>query len=180
MKIFKYEKTVIHDHYIVFALFVGFLLILVYNDRVINTQNCHILEPSLDCNQKGVIPRANATSNPIQWTYIPWFLNYNGHDAYRENPSYGFEVIYCTVGNATCEYHTDTFNAVGFPFSTVAHVADFLDSSCNGLQLIGNSSCFGLPDYILSVTIWSVAWFGGYYIFKHMFFGIRYLVKKYI
>lgn len=90
---------------------------------------------------------------------------------------YGFQIYYCVASSDVCQGHYDSFNAVDFPFGTVAHVSDFLisdentcDVSQGGVDIRNKgSSCFDFPDYLVSVGIWAIAFAAIYYLILRPF-----------
>lgn len=181
MRIFTLFDREIHDHYLVIPFFVVFILVIIYNDHYIKNANCLILEPESACIATHTVSREQIIANSSEYVYIPSYLNYNGQDAYRERMAYGFQIYYCQPNNDTCNGHYDSFNAVDFPFGTVAHISDFIISA-NTCDLSANSidwrnvgsSCFGIPDYMVAGTIWGLVIFVGYY------FGIKPLIRRFV
>jgi hypothetical protein len=181
IKLNKQLEFEIHEHIIAILVFSVFILIIAVNDAYLGSHNCHALEPTVTCADKGQIPRSTFVNNP-DYVFIPakvtigttqiWYSVYH-MDEYRQKAPDGlghggFLHAECTIGNQTCSYHFDTFNAVpnNSPlviFSLVGHLADTLSTSCYSNTLIGNGSCFGTPDYLVVVGIWGVFYFGSYF-----------------
>lgn len=169
----KLFKTEIHDHHVIIGIFITLIVALTINDHYINTNNCYLLESTGTCTKTAAIDRSVILKNPDMFTYIPYYLNYNGLDSYREKPEFGFENIYCIKNSNACIMHQDSFNALQFPFGTVAHIADFLIVDCNGIQKQVGSSCFGVSDYYITILVWAGVIFGGYYILKSIILYIK-------
>lgn len=180
LTITKEIELEIHEHIIAILVFVTFMLTIAVNDAYLGSHNCHVLEPTIKCQDKGTIDRSTFVNNP-DYVFIPakvtigtttiWYSIHH-MDEYRQKAPDGFGHggflhAECGVLNQTCTYHYDTFNAVpnNSPlqvFSLVGHLADNVSTTCVNAKIIG-SSCFGTPDYIAVVGIWGLMYFGVYF-----------------
>ena len=180
MKLFKVFDREIHDHYIIIALFVTVIAITYFNIDHANQNNCHILEPDIQCDQRGPIDRNNVTAN-TQFVFIPSYASLYGLDEFRQKPQFGFMHVECQPNQNNCTYHYDTFNGVvgfGNTFNWIAHAADQVSTACDNGSISVGKDCFGIPDYGAVLLIWAVIIAGGYYVLKHLTILTLHLVKK--
>lgn len=112
----------------------GVILAIVYfSESQLDTTTCSVKNPDIDCSQRGYIDISQLQNNPV-WTKTTGLgLHYiNGLPV----PEYrnGYQHAVCDLGNSTCEYHFDTYQALDAPFGTVLHVADALTLYVGGLD----------------------------------------------
>lgn len=177
-KIFSVLDTEIHDHYIIIAIFAVIIGVTYLNVNHAIAANCHVLEPSIDCSQRGMITRDsfNSMYNQGQFVFIPSDISLYHMDEFRQKPQFGNMHVECPVMNNTCSYHYDTFNGVIDPLNTfqfIAHAADNVSTTCWQVSVQIGQDCFGVPDYMAVLMIWSVIVFGGYYVPKTIILFIR-------
>lgn len=170
MRVFTLFDHEIHDHYIIIGVFGLFIGIVFVNDYYIDTTNCHILEPTLDCTQRGMIDKSLVINNP-QFVYIPYWLSFYHLDEFRQQPQYGFEHVECIPFSNSCTYHYDTFNALpeAGAFSMIGHAADTIATSSITVSVFNS----GLPDWPIALTIWAIIVFGGYYSIRTVYLHVR-------
>ncbi|MDE1867669.1 MAG: hypothetical protein KGI08_08185 [Thaumarchaeota archaeon] len=163
----------VEDHYIVISVFIMFILFIALNDAYIGKNNCHVLEPAEICIDKGVADRSQVVNNP-EYAFIPAKLSIYHLDEYREKPQFGHYHYECVPNTNQCTYHVDSFNALQPPFGTVAHLADFMATSCPKVgSFNAGSSCFGVPDYTMVILIWASFTLLPYYGIKHTILYLR-------
>ncbi len=157
---FRIERT-IDQHILVFFLLVVFLISVWASDGFAVGNNCHALNPSIDCGQKGTINRSDVMNSC--WVNVS-ILSTHGMDEYRELPSCGngFEHAIFAKNSQVGTFHLDKYNALAFPLGSVDHFAVFVSMST------------GIEQSIVTIMIWGVAFFGTYYIIK----DVRFIAKK--
>lgn len=161
------------DHYIIFSVFIFFVLFVALNNAYAGKNNCHILEPAEVCIDKGQADRSQVTNNS-QYAFIPAKYSYLHLDEYREKPQFGNYHYECIPNSNQCTYHVDSFNALQFPFGSIAHLADFLATSCPKIGSFNTGSiCLGVPDWIIIVIIWGSFTLLPYYTIKHTILFLR-------
>lgn len=178
MKIFTIFDREIHDHHVVLSVFAAMIIITYLNVNHANNTNCHLLEPDINCDQRGVITRYQISATIPNYVFIDHSISIYGLDEYRGTAPSTFHAE-CPVGSQICNYHYDLYNGIVGPFSifdTIAHFADTVSTLCwNDLFLnsIFNYQCSGIPDTWAVLLIWSAIIFGVYYPIKHTVLHLR-------
>lgn len=118
-------KFEIKKHEAVLITIVILLGILYISEINLDTTTCSIKNPDIDCSQRGLIDISQLQNSPM-WTKTTGlgthYINGLPVPEYRN----GYQHAVCDLGNTTCEYHFDTYQALDFPFGLVLHVADAL------------------------------------------------------
>ena len=177
MKIFKIFDTEIHDHYIVIGVFATIIILTYIDANYLNTHNCYILEPNIDCASYGTILRQNI--NATNYVYVDHTISVYGLDEYRSIQ--GTEHINCQVGNQTCTFHYDVYNGIVGPlnvFSFIGHAAETFDRICWNEAIVQGITpniygCSGIPDAYTVVLIWIGVIVLPYYFVKHTYFYLK-------
>lgn len=111
------------------AVFIAFLILLAIvgvTEILSDSTTCSKQNPDFDCSQRGLINVSQLYNNKT-WTQTTGFgIHYVNNVPVPEFRN-GYQHAVCDLGNATCEYHFDTFNALDFPFGLILHEADTLN-----------------------------------------------------
>lgn len=157
---FKIERT-LDQHVLVFTLLVLFLFAIYASNHFAVGNNCHALNPSIDCTQRGTITRSEVMNNC--WINVST-ISLHGMDEYRELPSCadGLKHAKFERGSNVGTWHYDKYNAVNFPLGSIDHFGDFLSIHTH------------INESLIFIGIWGVIFFGGYYIIREF----QYIGKK--
>lgn len=178
-KIFKIADTEIHDHYIIFSILALVITVTFINAHYLDSHNCLILEPDIDCTSYGTIARP--TINASAYQFVTHSFSIYGLDEYRSIN--GTQHIECQPNNNTCSFHYDVYSPVFVGpdgiFNLIGHFAETLDRICwpqlfiQGItpQIYG---CTGFPDYWSVLGIWILIIIIPYYGVKHTYFYWKY------
>lgn len=178
MKLFSIFNREIHDHHVVLLVFASMITITYFNVNHANNNNCHLLEPDINCDQRGVITRYQIVATIPNYVFINHTISLYGLDEYRGVAPSTFHAE-CTQDSQICNYHYDLYNGVVGPFSifdSIAHTADTVSTLCWNeffVALKFNYQCNGIPDSWAVLLIWSAIIFGGYYPIKHLVLYLR-------
>ena len=180
MKVLRLLEKDIHDHYIIIAVIGTILMFSYFNIDHTQKVNCHLLEPAIKCEQRGFIQRSDVASNP-QFVYIDHKYSFYHMDEFRQKPEFGNLHVECDPLNNTCPYHSDTFNAViasNNAFNAVAHLADNISASCWQASIIVGNDCFGVPDEVGVIIIWTAIIAIPYYSIKIIYLHRKSILTK--
>ena len=129
----------IKKHEGVFIAFIATIVILYIGESSIDSSSCSVKNPSVDCTQRGLID----ISHVYPWNYTQTtgigahYINGVPAPEFRGNPVTniygGYQHVVCDLGNSTCEWHLDKYQALDFPFGTILHLADYLTLAVPGI-----------------------------------------------
>lgn len=168
MKLFKILNQNVHDHHIVLIIFSTVIILTYLNVDHNNKNNCHILEPDINCQQKGIIPREYFYGiNYTHYVFIPHDHSLYAKDEFREKPEFGTLHALFNYTDENGTYHFDMYNGVVGPlniFNTVGHFANSISTLCwyKGIKA-DDYSCQGIPDFMAVLIFWGTVLTVPYY-----------------